>query len=65
MSNSGREGFELAAMFFVSGVVGADFCPEGGGVVHVVEVGELVQNYIIAQDFGDLHKPDIKRNRSG
>lgn len=33
---SGREGFELFAVFFVAGVVGGDFGPESFGMVEVV-----------------------------
>lgn len=49
-------------MFFVAGVVLADLAPEGIGMIHVVKMGELVDNNIVAQDFWDLHETDIERN---
>lgn len=49
-------------MLFVTGVVGADFLPESGGMVHVVEMGEFVENHVVAQDFRHLHEADIERN---
>ena len=52
---SGRKGFELAAVFFVARVALADFVPKLWRVVHVVEVGEFMQNDIITQNFWYLH----------
>ena len=41
-------------------VVGGDFCPEGRAVVHVVEMGEFVEDDIVTQDFGDVHQADVE-----
>lgn len=55
-----RELLELFAMLFVAGIMFADFCPKGGRVVHMVEVGELMNNDVIAERLGDLHEADIE-----
>lgn len=49
-------------MFFVAGVVGADFLPESGGMIHMVEMGEFVEDHVVAQDFRHLHETNIERN---
>ena len=49
-------------MKFVIFVVGADFGPKSLGMIHVVEMGELVQDYVVAKWFGDVHEADIERN---
>lgn len=59
---AGGETFELAAVFFVAGVVSADFLPESIRVIHVIKVGKLMQDYVIAEDFGDLHQANIERD---
>lgn len=48
MLNPGAEHFELFAVFFVAGVVASDFGPKSSGVIHVIEVSELVDNDVIA-----------------
>ena len=39
---TGRKTLELTAVALVVWVVGTDFGPEGVGMVHVIDVGELV-----------------------
>lgn len=46
--DSRRKHFEFFAVFFVARIVTADFGPKGGGMVHMVEMGEFMQDYIIA-----------------
>lgn len=60
--DAGGKVFEFMTMFFVSGIMFGNFGPESGRVIHVVEVGEFMNNNVIAEDFGDLHKTDVKRN---
>ena len=64
-SDAGREGFEFGAVFLVAGVVGANFGPEGGGVIKVMEVGEFVEDDIVAQDGRDLHEADVEGDSAG
>ncbi len=54
--------FELGTVLLISRVVGADFLPEGFRVVHVIEMGELVNNYVVTELFGHLHEADIERD---
>ena len=63
--DAGREGFELGAVFFVAGVVGADFGPEGGGMVKVMEVGEFVEDDVVTQGGRDLHETDVEGDGAG
>lgn len=49
-------------MLFVAGVMTADFAPESVGVVHMVEMGEFMDNDVVAQDFRNLHKANIERD---
>ncbi len=55
---------QFFAVVFVVGVVGGNFGPKSGGMIHMVQMGELVENDIVAEDFGDLHEADIERNRA-
>ena len=52
-------------MFLVAGVVGANFGPESGGVIKVMEVGEFVEDDIVAQDGRDLHEADVEGDSAG
>lgn len=47
-------------MFFVAGVVGGDFGPESFGVVEVIEVGEFVDDDVVAERLGDIHEADVE-----
>ena len=47
------------------GVVEGDFCPEGGGVIHVVDVGEFVEDDVVAEGFGEVHDTDVERDGAG
>jgi hypothetical protein len=47
---------------FVVGVVVGDLKPEGGGMVHVVDVGELVEDDVVAEGFRQVHETDIERD---
>lgn len=58
--DAGGESFELAAVFFVTGVVVGDFSPEGVGVVEMIEVGEFVEDDIVAERLGDVHETDVE-----
>ena len=60
--DAGGKVFEFMTMFFVSGIMFGNFGPESGRVVHVVEVGEFMNNNVIAEDFGDLHQANIERD---
>ena len=40
--------FDFAAMVAIIFIVAFDFGPKGGGVVHVMKMGELVQDYVVA-----------------
>lgn len=63
--DAGGEGFELGAVFFVAGVVGADFGPEGGGMIKVMEMSEFVEDDIVTQDGRDLHETDVEGDGAG
>ena len=52
-------------MFLVAGVVGANFGPESGGMVKVMEMGEFVEDDIVAQDGRDLHEADVEGDSAG
>ncbi len=49
-------------MFLVFGVVAGDFLPKSAGMVHMVEMGEFVDDDVVAENFGDLHEADVERN---
>lgn len=49
-------------MFLVFGVVADDFLPKSAGMVHMVEMGEFVDDDVVAENFGDLHEADVERN---
>ena len=55
-----REKLEVFAMFFVVSVVEGDFFPESGRVIHVVDVGEFVNDNVVAKRFWDVHESDIE-----
>ena len=55
-----RELFELFAVAFVKLVVLADFTPEGIGMVHVVNMRQLMNNNVVAERLWDFHKADIE-----
>lgn len=57
---AGGEGFELATMLFIAGIVGGDFGPEGVGVVEMVEVGEFVKDNIVAERLRNVHEADVE-----
>jgi hypothetical protein len=40
----------------------ANFTPKGVRMVHVIDVGEFVNDDVIAERFGYFHEADIKRN---
>ena len=50
----------MLAVGLIIRVVGTNFSPKGGGVVHVVEMGELVQDDVVAQRLGGVHEADIE-----
>lgn len=56
----GGESLKLSAMFFVAGVMGGDFGPEGVGMVEVVQMGEFVDDDIVAERLGDVHEADVE-----
>lgn len=62
MLDSWIEKFELFAMFFVVGVMAANFGPKSVGMIHMVEVGKFVDNDIVTKWLGDLHEANIERN---
>lgn len=49
-------------MFLVAGVMGGDFGPKGVGMVEVVQMGEFVDNNVVTERFGDVHKTDVERD---
>lgn len=40
--------FKLGAMLFVAGVMTTNFSPKGVGMIHVIEVGEFMNDNIVA-----------------
>ncbi len=60
--NSGRKGFESATMVLVTWVVFGYFAPKGVGMIHVVKMSKLVNDYIVAENFGNIHEADVERN---
>ena len=63
--DAGGEHFEAFAMAFVVGVVGGDFGPEGGGMVHVIDVGEFVEDDVVAEGWGEFHEADVEGDGTG
>ena len=47
-------------MATVVGVVRGDFGPESVGVIHVINMGEFVQDDVVAEWLGDFHEADIE-----
>ena len=56
---------EKLAVAAVVRVVRGDFGPESFGVVHVMNMRELMENDIIAERLRNFHEADIERNRAG
>ena len=52
-------------MAFVEGVEFGDFCPEGGGMIHVMGVGEFVEEDVVAEGFREFHEGDVERDGAG
>src|ERR1043166_590901 len=60
----GRMVLEPALGGFVTGANALHFAPESGGVVHFAEVGQLMEDQVIADKGGGLNQPPVQRNRS-
>lgn len=39
-----------------------DFCPEGGGMIHVIKMGQFMNQDVVTQWFWYVHEANIKRN---
>ena len=55
----------LFAVALVKRIVRTNLSPKLGGMVHMVNMGELVNNYVIAKWFRHFHEANIERNGAG
>ena len=57
--------FEKLTVAAIVWIVRGDLGPEGVGVVHVINMRELMEDDVIAEWFRDFHEADIERNCAG
>ena len=57
--------FEKLTVATIVWIVLGDLAPDGFGMVHMINMGEFVENDVIAEWFRDFHEADIERNCAG